>query len=500
MPIANHTVAAILAGAAGGGYAFRKTNTVPRVYYRGGTGSAANSSSWVSGQTNTSGFITSHVCIDAEAPFTAVYLVFGNLDAVSYPISGISVAPGATLNDLTNSTDAGRQNFIAGTMGGLSTGTVPAAVSGNAGMLVSDRIPVTSMTRQAGDATTWSVSGGKLADSYTRPLLHIRVAQPITAAATPLLGQPQYGGNGGTTDGPFNPAQPTITGRWASVKNASDTTVQTSVGAATALTGTTYGPFSGIINMPIIGVIFEYTVNAMSAAADGDSITAGAGIGHDGSGDVASPASGSSRSWARVGTEPVSTMAHPIEFCFLALAGQHTDTFEQYFENMVANGVIPTHAIHASFSPNDTANGPGAPQLATLNKFLTTCGTYNIYPMTWTGAPVGLLAGQKMNTTGEAARLSWNASMRAGTLTNNAKGQPVDYFEIDQYVYNGQKLSDDGAGDPTNHIASFNNSPVVIGDLRTTLNLHPNYSGDKLWFRASYSAKLTSLAASYFAT
>ena len=476
-------------------YLFRKTNTVPRLYARGGTGVAANAVQWVNGQAATSGFVTSHVCLTAAAPFTAIRLVFGNVDAVSYPISDASVAAGATLNDLTNSTDGARQNFVRVTFGGGSTGaTVPAAVGGVASYLISDRIPVASMTRQAGDATTWSKAGGKLSDCFVLPLVHVRVAQPITSASTPLLGQSSYGGNASTTDAPYTPAQPTITGQMTAVTHKVDTTAQTSVGAAAALTGTSSGTLSGILSMPITGIIFEYASNAMSVATMGDSITRGAGILHDGSADANSPANGSSRSWARVAPETVSTMAQPIEFCHLALDGQSTTTFEGYFEAIIAAGIIPTHAVYASFSPNDGPNGPGATQVTNLNAFLTRCAANNVYPITWTSIPVGLLAAQKQSNAGELARLAWNASMRAGTLVNNAYGQPIDYIEME--------LAGDGSGqimsDLVTPIASMTNAPVHWGDAATTQNLHPNYTGDKV-MRAQLANKVSSIAARYFA-
>lgn len=483
----------ILAGgfgsAAAAPYAFLKTQFATRMYARGGTGAAANSSSWVSGNALTSGYVTSHACFDAEAPFTQIALIFGNVDAVTYPIAGASVAVGATLNDLTNSTDASRQNFVAVTFGGLSTATVPAATNGgiNAGMLISDFANLVSVTRQAGDATTWSVAGGKLADSYTRPLLHIRVAQPITAANTPLLG---FNHNGGSTDSPFNPAQPTRTGRFISVKNAADATVQTSVGAAAALTGTTYGPFSGIVNIPVIGFILKYGVNAMTFMTNGNSITFGAGILHVGSADSTSNASGSERSWSRVATETVSTMTQPIEFCKLAVSGTPTTTFVQYLTNAISAGITPTHATYASFSPNDGDAGTSV-QITNLATFMTACASKNIYPITWTGLPVGLLAPQKLTAAAEGHRLAWNTSMRAGTLP----GAPlIDYMEMDQCTDgSGQIMSDN-----VSPIASMTNTPVHWGDASTTVNLHPNYTGDVI-MRTVYAAKMLQISAKYYA-
>lgn len=485
-------------GGSSAAYAFLKTNTAPRIYVRGGNGAAANAVAWINGQTNTTGFVTSHIVLTAEAPFTGVRLTFGNNDGVSYPISGASVAVGATLTDQTNSTDASRGNFVSVTFGGLATATVPAASGGNAGMLRSDLIPLASITRAAGDAAIWSVAGGKIADCYTLPLLHARVAQPITSASTPLLGQAVYGGASGATDAPYNTNNPTITGRFTGVKHASDATVQTAVGTTSVLTGTVAPAganttLQGILNMPIIGVEFVYAVPAMSVAFAGDSETAGAGVIRDGAG-ANSPAVGTVRSWARVCTETVSTPSRPIEFCYLALAGQSSTIYEAYFENLVNNGVIPTHAVYSFFSPNDGAAGPGATTMTNFTNFLSKCGTQNIFPATWTGMPVGLLAPQKLTNAGELLRLSTNASMRAGTLANNAKGQPVAWFEFDWYIAGGQKLSDDAT--PT---ASFNNSPTVIGDLSATLNLHPCYLGDKSWCRASAAAAISTFGNAYFA-
>lgn len=478
-------------GGAAAPYAFRKSQFAARMYAPGGSGAAANTTAFCNGQTNTSGFITSRMCCDAEAPFTQVALIFGNVSASTFPISGASVAAGATLNDPMNGTDAARTNFVQILFGGLPTATVPAGTTGAPGLLVSDFANLNSVPRQAGDATTWSVAGGKLADCFTRPLLHISVAQPITAVNTPLLG---YGFNGGCTDAPFNPRQPTKTGRYISVAHASDATVQTSVGAANALTGTVYGPFSGIVNLPVIGMIFKYATNAMCVMVGGDSITFGASVGVFGPSDATSPGL-PGRSWASIGPEVASTIANPIEHCQLGVSGSQTPTFLTRIQAAISAGIVPTHVVYASFSPNDGSGGPGAPQLATLNSVLSLCSSNNIYPLTWTGLPVGLLATQKLSSAGEAARLAWNTSMRAKTLA----GTNLDYIEMDQAGDgSGQIMSDNGAGDPTNHIASITSSPVQWCQAAAINNLHPNYTGDGLAMRPALTAKCLSLAAAYF--
>jgi hypothetical protein len=432
------------------------------MYATGGQNFAANSTFWTNSPAVAGGFTTSHICIDAEANFDSIRLVFGNHSTSAKDIGGASIAPGTTLNDLTNSTASGRSNFVQVTFSGSATASVPAGTAQVPGYLVSDEITCASLPRSAGDAATWSVAGGKLADSYTRPLLHIRVAQPTATTSSNILGITSATS---CTDAPFNPAQPTLTGRFISVTNAAASANNLSVGSAAALTGTTYGPFSAIIYMPIVGIIFKYRTNCMSVITFGDSITAGAGLG---SGQTGRP-------WGLIAQQVVSTMTNPFEYGIMALSGQGMAVFKGYYDAMVGAGIKPTIAMMAPWSPNDSTAFPADTVLTT--SFVSSCRANGIYPMIWTVLPVGLIAPQQLNGAGETLRLNYNAGIRDGTLFPN-----VDYCEFDQAA---------GMSDNVSPVASI---PAINSDA---IRLHPNSAGD-LILRNVLDAKLTSLKPLYF--
>jgi hypothetical protein len=99
----------------------RSTNYGIRLYQHQAINRAANTSAWVNASATAGGYMTSHVCIDAESDFDAVQLIFANASGVSRTISGISVAAGATLGDLTNSSAAGRASFVQGKFAGADS-------------------------------------------------------------------------------------------------------------------------------------------------------------------------------------------------------------------------------------------------------------------------------------------------------------------------------------------------------------------------------------------
>ena len=466
-------------------YQFRKSRLTPRIYRYQAAGSAANTQSWLSatGAAIAGGYVTSHICMTAEAPYTGVKLIFSNGDATPYTITGASVAPGATLGDQSNTTASGKQPFVAVTFGGNASGTVPAAANNKPGILVSDLIPITSMTRLASDSSTWTIAAGKLGNCDTAPLLHIRVAQPTAATNSNLLGI-LVGHNPGSTDAPYQNGSVTKTGKYISCQNNAAATPQLSIGSNTAFTGTgtsNYGPFCGIINMPIVGVVFEYASNAMSVAVNGDSISDGAGI----------SAAQANRPFGRIACETASTPSKPVEFCMLTLIGASSGLFEGWFENIIANGIIPTHSVFPTTSPNDGATGPGATQVTTTNQWITTCAANNIYPITWTAMPVGTTAPQKYTNAGETARLNWNVGLRAGG-TQFTTAKPLDYMEFDQAVIGGEAVSDNATP-----IASFTLTPQRMGD--STYNLHPTSYCDTGLATGVMLPKLQSIAAAYYA-
>jgi hypothetical protein len=331
--------------------------------------------------------------------------------------------------------------------------------------LVSDEIACSSVARAAGDAATWSVAGGKLADSYTRPLLHIRVTQPTAAIDEPLLGVPIAIS---ATDSPFNPAQPTKSGRFVSCRNAAAATEQLSVGGATALTGTTYGPFSGIINMPIVGIIFKYRSKCLSVMCVGDSITDGAGLN---SGNTA----GQGRPWSLIAQQEASTMEHPIEYGKLALAGVSSTVYLGYLSGLVAAGVKPNVVMFPSITPND-----GDTNETNLQAFVDLCAANQMRSVIWTGLPIGLLSPQTASWTDadESRRVALNEAIRART-----KYPSADWAEFER---GATYLTDDAT--PKASI------PALYADA---IDLHPNYAGDGL-MRAMAKNKYLEIGVTYF--
>jgi hypothetical protein len=426
------------------------------------------------------GYWCSHICLDAEGPFDAVQLIFANRNATSSDIAGFSVAPGATLNDLTNSTAGGRSSFIQGTFnGGSASVTISAGTDAAPTYKVSDEIACASVTRDAGDATTWSIAGGKLADSYTRPLLHIRVATSTPATTTPVMAAPC---NVNATNSPFNTPQPDIYGRIITVRNVAADVNNLSVGAANALltTGTGgggYGPFSGIVYMPIVGVIFKYRTRVISVMAVGDSITQGTLPASDVTtwGDMA---------WSKISTPQISSMTQPFEWARIARAGQASTVYSTYLDQLIAAGIRPTICLIPSISPND-----GDVTQSTLNQMVNACLAVGIYPILWTGLPIGTVAPQAAawvasGGANEAKRVALNAAIRGRTAYNTVPVTNAGWLEIEY-------------ASPTELTDRATPNASIPGAYADSIVLHPNHAGD-LIMQAQLKAKLLTYAGSYF--
>lgn len=459
---------AAAAGAGGVAYPYRKTNEGVFMISRTGEIQKTASSAVGGGDVPIGGYLTSHLCIKAPAHFDEVALIFGNATGTARTISGFSVAPGATMDDMTNSSASGRSNFIAGSFGGSPGVTIGAGTDALCTYVKSDFIPCASVARAAGDAATWSIAGGKLADTYVEPLLHIRVAFPIdggdqsAANNTPMLGTINF--SAVTAENPFNPPQPSASGRFLACTQSSNASPQLSVGSATALSGTVYGPFTGIVFCPVIGVVFKFRGNVVCVATAGNSISEGAGL----TGDR------TIRPWSLVGPEKSSSMSEPITHMPLYKSGQQSTTYLAYLSNCISQGLVPTHAVFPVGTPND-----GGVNLTSLAAFFSLCATHDIHPVVWTTLPVGQVAPQKYTDPAtELARIAANNSVRNGTVTAG--------------TYSWMEMELPSLTDGATPYASI---PAPLSDA---IRLHPNNSGNAI-MQTVFESKLTDLANQYFA-
>lgn len=442
-------------GSIAGGWPFAPSNYGLRMFEYGSGVANVNDFGWLSvlpiaGETH----LTTHLCVDAEAPFDAVQLVFGTEIAGTYPILGASVAPGATLDDTQNGSAAGRANFTQVTFGGANTlNVVGSGVNFAPTYTISDEIPCVSVPRAAGDAATWSVAGGKLADSYSRPLLHVRVVQAIAnGVATPLVGNRIHLA---TVAGRIvaTPVGPTLSGRIAVVRNAAHSAPQLSVGAATALSGRIQGPFTAQMNVPFVGIIFKYRGRAMSIMPLGDSITAG----------------GTSYRWSTFAQNFASTEAQPIDSGYGAVAGLNSTGYKTILDAMIAGGLSPTVVCIPSVSPNDGTTG--AVSTANIDAMITACLANNIYPMMWTGLP-----SLNFDNTRDASRVALNNLIRAGTAPYSREFMEMELPSL------------------TNGATP---KAAIPNPTYSTDGIHPNTAGEDL-MRAQATAKYQALAALYF--
>ena len=460
-------LAIIAAGAGGVAYPYRKTNEGVFMISRTGEIEKTASSAVGGGDVPIGGYLTSHLCVKAPAHFDEVALVFGNATGSARTISGFSVAPGATMDDMTNSAAAGRANFVAGSFGGSPGATIGAGTDALCTYVKSDFIACSSVARAAGDAATWSIAGGKLADTYVEPLLHIRVAFPIdggdqsAANNTPMLGTINF--KAVTAENPFNPPQPSASGRFLACTQSSNASPQLSVGSATALSGTVYGPFTGIVFCPVIGVVFKFRGNVISVATAGDSISEGAGL----TGDR------TIRPWSLVGPEKSSSMSEPITHMPLYKSGQSSTTYLAYLSNCISQGLVPTHAVFPVGTPND-----GGVNLTNLATFFSLCATHDIHPVVWTTLPVGQVAPQKYTDPAtELARIAANNSVRNGTVTAG--------------TYSWMEMELPSLTDGATPYASI---PAPLSDA---IRLHPNNDGNAI-MEAVFEDKLADLQSEYF--
>lgn len=459
-------LAIIAAGAGGVAYPYRKTNEGVFMISRTGEIAKTASSAVGGGDVPIGGYLTSHLCVKAPAHFDEVALVFGNATGSARTISGFSVAPGATMDDMTNSAAVGRANFVARSFGGSPGVTIGAGTDALCTYVKSDFVACSSVTRAAGDAATWSIAGGKLADNYVEPLLHIRVAFPIDggdqAAAnnTPMLGTLNFLTT--TAEQPFNPPQPSESGRFLACTSSVNASAQLSVGAASALSSA-YGPFTGLVFCPVIGVAFKFRGNVISVATAGDSLSEGAGL------------TGASiyRPWTVTGSENSSAMDAPITHMPLYKSGQSSTTYLAYLSNCISQNLVPKHAVFPVGTPND-----GGVNLTNLAAFFSLCATHDIHPVVWTTLPVGQVAPQKYaDPATELARIAANNSVRTGTVTGG--------------TYSWMEMELPSLTDGSTPYASI---PAGLSDA---IRLHPNNSGDAI-MEAVFEDKLADLQAEYF--
>ena len=460
-------MAIIAAAGAGGAYPYRKTNEGVFMISRTGEIAKTASSAVGGGDVPIGGYLTSHLCVKAPAHFDEVALIFGNATGSARTIAGFSVAPGATMDDMTNSAAVGRSNFVAGSFGGSPGVTVGAGTDALCTYVKSDFIACASVERAAGDAATWSIAGGKLADTYVEPLLHIRVAFQIDggdqAAAnnTPMLGTLNF--NTTTAEQPFNPPQPSESGRFLACTSSVNASAQLSVGAASALSGSVYGPFTGLVFCPVIGVAFKFRGSVISVATAGDSISEGAGL----------TGARIYRPWTVTGSENSSAMDAPITHMPLYKSGQTSTTYLAYLSNCISQGLVPTHAVFPVGTPND-----GGVNLTNLASFFSLCATHDIHPVVWTMLPVGQVAPQAYSDPAtELARIAANNSVRTGTVTGGA--------------YSWMEMELPSLTDGATPYASI---PAPLSDA---LRLHPNNDGNAI-MAAVFESKLADLQAEYF--
>ena len=453
--------------AAVGSYLYRKTNQAAFMLSRKGEIVKTASSAVGNANVAIGGYLTTHICMKAPAHFDEVALVFGNSTGTARTITGFSVAAGATMNDLTNSTAVGRLNFAEGKFNSASSGTIGSGTEQLCTYVISDFIACSSIPRAPTDAATWSVAGGKLYDTYEEPLLHMRVSLPIAAGdqaaanATPMLGTTNTGATG--AEQPFNPPQPSSSGRFVACTSSTNASPQLSIGQATALSGTVYGPFTGIVYCPIIGVVFKFRGEVICIAISGDSISEGAGL----------LGAKVQRPWSMVAAELASKMNAPVVYMPLYSAGQSSTTYLAYLQNCIAQGLVPTHAVIPAATPND-----GGVNQANLDAFFQLCKTHNIHPIIWTSLPVGQVAPQKYtNPATELARIATNNSIRNGTITSD------EYSWMEMEL----PLMTDGA-------TPYASIPEALSDA---LRLHPNNAGNAN-MQVVFESKLSELAAQYF--
>lgn len=450
-------------------YAYRKTNQgVFLISRHASVTRTAQSALGGSANASIGGYVVGHLCMKVPCHFDEVALIFANPSGTAYQIAGASVAPGATMNDLTNGSATGRSNFTRVTKGGANSWTLATGTEPLQGYTVTDFIPCASVNRAAGDAATWSVAGGKLYDVYQEPLLHVRVAFPVSAvdqaSANSTIVPSTNNSGANTTEWPFNPPQPNASGRFLACTWATGATDQLSVGSATALSGSVYGPFTGIVACPVVGVIFKCRGNVMTVAVCGDSISEGAGL--------SSPRTG--RPWNMVGAELASTMAQPVFHMPLYKSGQTSTTYLGYLNQCIAAGLVPTHIVFPGGTPNESTINT-----TTRDGFFALRGSQQINPVIWTMLPVGQVAPQKYtNPAQETARIAANESIRGGTVTTGA----YEWMEMEK-------------PNLTDNATPYASIPTSLADA---LVLHPNNSGDLL-MRAVWSNKLTQLKSAYYA-
>ena len=265
--------------------------------------------------------------------FVALRLVIGN--PLTSAITGVTCAAstGGTLTDRTNNAGA----WTSGTFSGASSITLPAGVTGNPSVTLSDWIPVQSVARLDGGSTR---------------LAYVRILTPLANANIGLFGYAASTANWNSKADGY---------AWCPRFQAGD--FVTTPSGMTASTDPS--------SLPIMGIQYISKTGVLNYVAFGDSITNSAQTTVRG------------ESWAYRAVRDAG-------YTLGAFGWDGQTTAQILTRAQVTIPLLkPTHAFYPIFSPND-----GTPTAATQTaqfsralQFVELCRVNNCVPILWTGLP-----------------------------------------------------------------------------------------------------------------
>lgn len=392
MPTINSKRGAIKTGPAAALSATASAARDYAVWFAGSTVSFTNMQGMYGGIAQASeGFGTMHMLRECAGHFDAVELIFANTSQTyELHIAGAAVAVSDSL------TDKRRDDLFASastaptvTFGGQVRGVVPrrdpATMGNGPALLVSDKIPLSSVDRT-------DVIGG-LPLLLARVVFDGRKSVTVTGPNQTDTGGASYWIRGGSawSDGTANKIFTTrlwgdflrtpLAGSWAEPTDGS--------------THNSSGSFCSIFGLRLWtrnkALTIVFTGDSIVSCDFGNQVDRGFG-------------------WANWAVQKSSTLARPIEYCNLGIASQTSDTYTNFASRFVRL-LRPSHVVHWGHTPNDTTIGVGTPAaLQTQLDGLTASMNRVISAASETGAQFAVLNGVPRNATGSMTNSYYDAT------------------------------------------------------------------------------------------